>query len=251
MGLVGALWVVFLAALPFFKGGLSQVLQSLQSLERIQSLNSHLKPLNYSNGYNSRPVRTGRHDSRLAWWAVHASSCILYQAVARPLLSVRVTGSMTVERVAKPLNNRVMTKERSRLSSEKSSMLLRVGLNLRFLQASKSKLWDSDDEWEKTPVPQTPQPARYYLEVKEAARRQQHFLYVSSTKTKTAERQVMKCNKSIIIASSLVLVVCCSLIYLVFIFYEMLMPSSEWVRSSNSKIEKPSCDRYKYKYNEV
>ena len=195
--------------------------------------------------------RTGRHDSRLAWWAVHASSCILYQAVARPLLSVRVTGSMTVERVAKPLKNRVMTKERSRLSSEKSSMLLRVGLNLRFLQASKSKLWDSDDEWEKTPVPQTPQPARYYLKVKEAARRQQHFLYVSSTKTKTAERQVMKCNKSIIIASSLVLVVCCSLIYLVFIFYEMLMPSSEWVRSSNSKIEKPSCDRYKYKYNEV
>jgi len=90
--------------------------------------------------------RTGRHDSRLAWWTVHASSCILYQAVARPLLSVRVTGSMTVERVAKPLKNRVMTKERSRLSSEKSSMLLRVGLNLRFLQASKSKLWDSDDE---------------------------------------------------------------------------------------------------------
>ena len=52
----------------------------------------------------------------------------------RALLSVRITGSMTVERVAKPLKNRVLTKERAKMSSEKSALLLRVGLNLRFMQ---------------------------------------------------------------------------------------------------------------------
>ena len=51
-----------------------------------------------------------------------------------------------MERVAKPLKNNAMTKERSKLSPEKASMLLRVGLNLRFLQAAKAALWDSDDE---------------------------------------------------------------------------------------------------------
>ena len=90
--------------------------------------------------------RSGGHDSRLGWWTVHASRSILFTEVARPLLSVRITGSMTVERVAKPLKNKIMTKERANLSSEKGAMLLRVGLNLRFLQSFKAQLWDSDDE---------------------------------------------------------------------------------------------------------
>jgi hypothetical protein len=90
--------------------------------------------------------RTGGHDSRLSWWSVHAGGCLLYAEVARPLLSIRVTGSMTVERVAKPLKNKVMTKERAKLSSPKGAMLLRVGLNLRFLQAFKEELWESDAE---------------------------------------------------------------------------------------------------------
>ena len=90
--------------------------------------------------------RTGGHDSRLGWWSVHASRSILFTEVARPLLSVRITGSMTVERVAKPLKNKIMTKERANLSSQKGAMLLRVGLNLRFLQSFKAQLWDSDDE---------------------------------------------------------------------------------------------------------
>jgi hypothetical protein len=47
---------------------------------------------------------------------------------------------MTVERVAKPLKNSVLTKDRSKLSTGKSEMLLRAGLNLRFLQDSKEKI---------------------------------------------------------------------------------------------------------------
>jgi hypothetical protein len=91
-------------------------------------------------------MRTGGHDSRLGWWTVHAGSSLLFTEVARALLSVRITGSMTVERVAKPLKNRVLTKERAKMSSEKAALLLRVGLNLRFMQAFKATLWDSDDE---------------------------------------------------------------------------------------------------------
>ena len=85
------------------------------------------------------------NDSRLGWWSVHASRSILFTEEARPLQSVRITGSMTVERVAKPLKNKIMTKERAN-SSQKGAMLLRVGLNLRFLQSFKAQLWDSDDE---------------------------------------------------------------------------------------------------------
>jgi len=60
--------------------------------------------------------------------------------VAKPLLSVRITGSMTVERVAKPLKNSVLTKERNKTGLGKTEMLLRAGLNLRFLQDSKEKI---------------------------------------------------------------------------------------------------------------
>ena len=44
--------------------------------------------------------RSGGHDSRLGWWTVHANRSISFTEVARPLLSVRITGSMTVERVS-------------------------------------------------------------------------------------------------------------------------------------------------------
>jgi len=52
----------------------------------------------------------------------------LFTEVARPLLSVRITCSMTVERVAKALKNKIMTKGRANLSSETGAMLLRVDL---------------------------------------------------------------------------------------------------------------------------
>jgi hypothetical protein len=78
--------------------------------------------------------RSGGHDSRLGWWTVHANRSISLTEVARPLLSVRITGSMTVERVTKPLKNKIMTEERANLSSDEGATFLRVGLNLHFLQ---------------------------------------------------------------------------------------------------------------------
>ena len=53
--------------------------------------------------------------------------------MAKPLLSLRTTGSMSVERVAKPLKVAVYTKQRNRLEFGNKKMLLRTGLNLRFL----------------------------------------------------------------------------------------------------------------------
>ncbi len=47
-------------------------------------------------------------------------------------LIIRVSDTIR-ERVAKPLKNGVLTKERNRLSVEHADMQLRAGLNLRFL----------------------------------------------------------------------------------------------------------------------
>ena len=71
---------------------------------------------------------------------MNAPKSLFFLEVAKPLLSVRITGSMTVERVAKPLKKSVLTKECSKLSTGKSEMLLRAGLNLRFLQDSREKI---------------------------------------------------------------------------------------------------------------
>ncbi len=64
-------------------------------------------------------------------------------------LSTKGTGSISVERVAKPLKNRVASKDRNRLSNDKRALLLRVGLNLRLkresLQAMKAALGKSLD----------------------------------------------------------------------------------------------------------
>ena len=43
---------------------------------------------------------------------------------------MKTMGSISVERVAKSLKNRIATKERNRLSNHKRTKLLRVGLNL-------------------------------------------------------------------------------------------------------------------------
>jgi len=48
--------------------------------------------------------------------------------------------SIAVERVAKPLKNKVWTKDRNKLPPESAGLLLRVGLNLRFLHEAKSAL---------------------------------------------------------------------------------------------------------------
>jgi hypothetical protein len=57
----------------------------------------------------------------------------LFHQILKPLLSMGTSGSITVERVAKPLKNYVLTKHRNKLGLERANMLLRLGLNLRFL----------------------------------------------------------------------------------------------------------------------
>jgi hypothetical protein len=51
---------------------------------------------------------------------------------------VRITGSMTVERVAKPLKNSVLTTDRATLGTGKADMLLRAALNLLFCAMQKT-----------------------------------------------------------------------------------------------------------------
>ena len=53
--------------------------------------------------------------------------------VAKRLISIRTEVSISVERVAKPLKKKVWTDERNRLGPENATMMLCVGLNLRFL----------------------------------------------------------------------------------------------------------------------
>ena len=77
---------------------------------------------------------------RLAWYVSWASTEPLYTLIGKPLMSLRTTGSMTVERVAKPLKNSVCTKSRRRLKPKVASILLRTGLNLRFLVESKMRM---------------------------------------------------------------------------------------------------------------
>jgi len=80
-------------------------------------------------------TKTGGHDSRLSWWESNFPQSILYRHAARQLLSIRTTGSITVERVAKRLKHAVLTKTRNRLSTMSAAMLLRAGMNIRFLLA--------------------------------------------------------------------------------------------------------------------
>ena len=60
--------------------------------------------------------------------------------IAKQLMSIRTEGSISVERVAKPLKNKVWTNERNRLGPGNAAMMLRVGLNLRFLYESNQTL---------------------------------------------------------------------------------------------------------------
>ena len=83
---------------------------------------------------------TGGHCSRLAWYQTWKRNSIFYRKIAHPLLSLRSTGSITVERVAKPLKNSVYTKERRSMLGGKSTVLLRAGLNLNFLAQAKLRL---------------------------------------------------------------------------------------------------------------
>jgi hypothetical protein len=76
---------------------------------------------------------TNRHPARLRFFSTLSRS-VFIEKVAKTLLSIRSTGSIAVERVAKPLKNKVMTKARNQLDVAKQETLLRVGLNLENLR---------------------------------------------------------------------------------------------------------------------
>jgi hypothetical protein len=64
----------------------------------------------------------------------------LYCRVIRPLLSMRTTGFIDVERVAKPFKNNMLRKERNRLSDEKGRILFQAAQDLRYLMRVKRML---------------------------------------------------------------------------------------------------------------
>ena len=82
---------------------------------------------------------SGGHEQRLSWYESNAKKAVLYTDAAKQLLSVCISGSMDVERAAKPLKNAVLVKDRNAQSVGVTEMALRAGLNLRFLQAAKNQ----------------------------------------------------------------------------------------------------------------
>ena len=83
---------------------------------------------------------TGGYSSRLRFFQFYARGKELYIHVAKRLLSMCTEGLISVERVAKPLKNKVMSDERNRLGDESAEVLLRAGINLHFLYHAKSEL---------------------------------------------------------------------------------------------------------------
>ena len=83
---------------------------------------------------------TGRHSARLHFFETYNTASPLYVHCAKKLLSMNTAGSIDVERMAKPLKNAVMAKTRCRAGLKYSEMLLRAGLNMRFLHESKTIL---------------------------------------------------------------------------------------------------------------
>jgi hypothetical protein len=76
---------------------------------------------------------TGGHDNRLTFFNQVADDTGFVKKTIVPLLSMRTTGSIAVERVAKPLKNFVKSKTRNRNGLDKTEVYLRAGINLRFL----------------------------------------------------------------------------------------------------------------------
>ena len=74
-----------------------------------------------------------------SWFEAWFPQSKFHAKLAKPLLSLRTTGSMSVERVAKHLKVAVYTKLRNRLECGNKKMLLRTG-NLRFLSGMKVAL---------------------------------------------------------------------------------------------------------------
>ena len=86
-------------------------------------------------------------EGRFRFYDCYMNLSSLYFTVAKPLLSIRTTGSMDVERVAKPLKDVILTKKRNSLSDERVVSLLRAQQNLKYLMSAretlKGKVFDS------------------------------------------------------------------------------------------------------------
>ena len=88
---------------------------------------------------------TGWYQGRMEFFSI-APSTKVFPLLIEPLLSVRATGSICVERVAKPLKNNIWNKLRASLGQDKAEVCLRVGLNLRYLLNVRSNIRQATHE---------------------------------------------------------------------------------------------------------
>ena len=84
----------------------------------------------------------GGIQERFIFFDAYVSDSEFYVCIARPLLSLKTVGSMDCERVAKPMKNTIISKNRNRISDEKAVVLLRVSENLKHLQKVKQSVKD-------------------------------------------------------------------------------------------------------------
>ena len=77
---------------------------------------------------------TGYAEGRVLYWEGREEPSVLYTDILKPLLSIRTVCSVTVERVAKPLKNKIATQDRSSASVAMQNTLLRIGVNLNCLE---------------------------------------------------------------------------------------------------------------------
>ena len=77
---------------------------------------------------------------RFRFFEMRNRQSVFYQRVAKPLLSMRTSGSMDVERRVKPMKNDILCKTRNRLDCAKATMLYRCSENLRHSMHAKKIL---------------------------------------------------------------------------------------------------------------